>query len=215
MCVCVYMGLPWWLSSKESACNVGNTRIILGEGNGNLLQYSCLENPMDRRAWWAPVHGVTRVGHDLATKSPLNIYIYIVSSVRFSSVAQSCQNLRPHGLQHTRPPCASPTPGVYSNSCPLSQWCHPTISSSVIPFSSRLQSFPASGSFQMSQFFASGGPSIGVSASASTWVLPMNIQDWFPLGWTGWISLQSKGLSRIFSNTTVQKHQFLGAELSL
>ena len=112
-------------------------------------------------------------------------------------------------MQHTRPPCPSPTPRVYSNSCPLSQWCRPTISSSVIPFFSHLQSFPTSGSFQMSQFFASGGQSIGVSASAS--VLPMNIQDWFPLGWTGWISLQSKGLSRAFSNTTVQKHQFFGA----
>ena len=100
-------------------------------------------------------------------------------------------SLPPHGLQHTSPPCSSPTPGVYSNSCPLSWWCHPTISSSVVPFSSHLQSFPASGSFLMSQFFASGGQSIGVPASAS--VLPMTIQDWFPLGWTGWISLLSKG----------------------
>ena len=111
----------------------------------------------------------------------------------------------PHGLQHARPPCPSPTPGVYPNSCPSGQWCHPTFSSSVIPFSSSLQSFPASGSFSMSQFFASGGQSIGVSASAS--VLPMNTQDWSPLGWTSWISLQSKGLSRVFSNTAVQKHQ--------
>ena len=111
-------------------------------------------------------------------------------------------SLRPHGLQHARPPCPSPTPRVYSDSCPLSRWCHPTISSSVIPFPSRLQSFPASGSFPVSQFFASGGQSCGVSASAS--VLPMNIQGWFPLGWTGWISLQSKELSRVFSNTTVQ-----------
>ena len=114
--------------------------------------------------------------------------------------------LQPHGLQHARPPCPSPNPGVYSNSCALSWWCHPTISSSVIHFSSCLHSSPASGSFQMSQFFTSGGQSIG--ASASTSVLPMNIQDWFHLGWTGLISLQSKGLSRIFSNTTVQKHQF-------
>ena len=111
-----------------------------------------------------------------------------------------------------RPPCPSPTPEIYSNSCPLSLWCHPTISSSVIPFSC-LQSFPASGSFQMSQLFASGGHSIGVSASAS--VLPMNIQDLFPLGCTGWISLQFKGLSRVFSNTTVQKYQFFSAQLSL
>ena len=132
---------------------------------------------------------------------------------QFSSVAQSCSTLQPHGLQHAKLPCPSPTPGACSNSCPLSWWCHPTISSSVIPFSSRLQSFPASGSFPMSQFFTSGGQSIGISAS--TWVLPMNSQDWFPLGSPGWISLQSKGLSRVFSNTTVQKHQLFGAQLSL
>ena len=107
------------------------------------------------------------------------------------------------------PVFSSPTPGAYSNSCPLNQWCHPTIYSSVIPFSSHLQSFPASGSFPMRQFFTSGGQNIGASALAS--VLPMNIQDWFPLGWTGWISLQSKGLSRVVSNTTVQKHQFFSA----
>ena len=118
---------------------------------------------------------------------------------QFSSVTQSCSILRPHGLQHARLLCPSPTPKAYSNSCPSSQWCHPTISSSVIPFSSHLPSFPASGSFQMNQFFASGSQSIGASASAS--VLPMNIQDWSPLEWTGWISLQSKGLSRVFSNT--------------
>ena len=121
--------------------------------------------------------------------------------------------LQPHGLQHARPPCPSPTPGVYSNSWPLSQWFHPTISSSVVPFSSCPQSFPAWGSLQMSQPFASGGQSIGASASAS--VLPMKIQDWFLLGWTSWISLKSKGLSRVFSNTTVQKHQFFGTQLSL
>ena len=119
----------------------------------------------------------------------------------------------PHGLQHARPPCPSPAPRVYSDSCPLSRWCHPAISSSVIPFSSCPQSFPASGSFQMSQFFTSGGQSIGVSASASD--LRMNIQDWFPLEWTGWISLLSKWLSRVFSSTTVQKHQFFGAQPSL
>ena len=143
---------------------------------------------------------------------------------QFSSVTQSCPTLCSpmnhstpglpvHHQQHTRSPCPSPTPGVYSNSCPLSRWCHPTISSSVIPFSSHLQSFSTSGSFQMSQFFASGGQSIGVSASTS--VLPMNIQDWFPLGWTGWISLLSKGLSGVFSNTTVQNHQSFSAQLSL
>ena len=133
--------------------------------------------------------------------------------VQFSSVAQLFDSLWPHRLQHTRPPCPSPTPGACSNSCPLSRWYHPTISSSVVPFSSCLQSFPASGSFLMSQFFTSGGQSIGVSASAP--ILPMHIQNWFPLGWTGWITLQSKGLSRVFSNTTVQKHRFFGAQLSL
>ena len=122
--------------------------------------------------------------------------------LRFSSVAHSCPTLWPDGLQHASLPCPSPTPGACSNSCPLSWWCHPTISSSVVPFSSCLQSFPASGSFPMSQFFTSGDQSIGVSASAS--VLPMNIQDWFPLGLTGLISLQSRGLSRVFSNTTVK-----------
>ena len=134
-----------------------------------------------------------------------------VSSVQFSHSVVS-DSLRPHGLQQARLPCPSPTLRVYPNSCSLSWWCHLTISSSVIPFSSRLQSFPASGSFQMSQFFVSGGQSVGVSASVL--VLPMNIQDWFPLGWTGWISLQSKD-SRVFSKTTVQKYQFFGAQLSL
>ena len=138
--------------------------------------------------------------------------IFIFSSVQFSSVAQSCPTLQPHESQHTKPPCPSPTPAVYSNSCPWSQWCHPAISSSVVAFSSCPQFLPASGSFPMSQLFTSGGWSFGVSASAS--VLPMNTQDLSPSGWTGWISLQSKGLSRVFSNTTVQKHQFFGAQLS-
>ena len=136
----------------------------------------------------------------------------LFSSVQFSHLVMS-NSLQTYGLQHARFPCPSPTTRVYSNSSPLSWWCHPTISSSVIPVSSCLQSFPASGSVQMSQLFASGGQSIGVSASAS--VLPVNIQAWFPLGWSGWISLQSKGLSRVFSNTTVQKHQFFGVQLSL
>ena len=122
-------------------------------------------------------------------------------------------SLWPHGLQHTRLPCPSPSPRICSDSCPLSRWCHPTILSSVIPFSSCLLSFPASRSFLMSQFMASGGQSIGASASVS--VLPVNIQDWFPLGWTDWISLQSKGFLRVFFNTTVQKHQFFGAKPSL
>ena len=141
-----------------------------------------------------------------------NLLIVFSHSVQFSHSVIS-DSLWPHGPQHTRPPCPSSTPGVYPNSFPLSQWCHPTISSSVIPFSSHLQSFPASGSLQMSQLFASSGQSIGVSASTS--VVPMNSQDWFPLGWTDWISLQSKGLWRVFSNTTVQKHQFVGPQLSL
>ena len=135
-----------------------------------------------------------------------------ISSVQFSRSVMS-NSLQPPRLQHTSPPCLSPTPRACSNSCPLSWQCHPTIQSSVVPFSSCLQSFPASGSFPMSQFFASGGQSIAVSASAS--VLPMNNQDLFPLGWTGWVSLLSKGPSRVFSNTTVQKHQFFRVQLSL
>ena len=134
----------------------------------------------------------------------------------FSSVWFSCSvvsnSLRPHESQHARPPCPSPMPRVYPNPCPSSRWCHPAISSSVVPFSSCHQIFPALGPFPMSQLFAWGSQSIGVSASTS--VLPMNTQDWSPLGWTGWIFLQSKGLSRVFSNTTVQKHQFFGTQLS-
>ena len=157
------------------------------EGNGNPLQFSCLENSMDREP----------VGY---------------SPVQFSCSDVS-DSLQPHELQHSRPPCPSPTPGVHSDSHPSSQWCHPAISSSVVPFSSSPQPFQASGSFQMRQLFSSGGQSVGVLASTS--VLPMNTQDWSPLGWTGWISLQSKGLSRVFSNTTVQKHQSFGPQLSL
>ena len=137
--------------------------------------------------------------------------VHQFSSVQFSHSVVS-DSLRPHESQHTRPPCPSPTPRVHSNSCPSSQWCHPAISSSVVPFSSRPQSLSASESFPMSQLFAWGGQSIGVSALASG--LPMSTQSWSPLGWTGWISLQSKGLSRVFSNTTVQKHQFFRAQLS-
>ena len=150
--------------------------------------------------------------HDLALhfweKCGLFQYNKMVSQFSLSVVSES---LWPHGLQHTKPPCPSPTPRVYPNSCPLSWWYHPTISYSVVLFSCCHQSFPPSEVFQMSQFFASGGQSIGVSASTA--VLAMNTQDWSPLGWTGWISLQSKGLSRVFSNKTVQKHQF-GAQLS-
>ena len=142
--------------------------------------------------------------HDDGCQSPT--WSFSRAPVQFSRSVTS-DSLWPHGLQHTRPPCLSPTPGVHSNSCPSGQWCHPTISSSVVPFSSCLQSFPASRSIPMSQFFTSGGQSIGVSALAS--VLPMNIQDWFLLGWTGWISLQSKGLSRDFSNTTELQGQVI------
>ena len=156
-------------------------------------------------------------GFGIVNKTEVDIFLEFCCffhdlTIQFSHSVMS-DSLRPHGLKHTKIPCPSPDLGIYSNSCSLSQWCRPTISSSVNPNSSRLQSFPALGSFPMSQFFASGGQSIGVSASAL--VLPMNILDWFPLGWTGWISLQSKGLSRVFSNTTVQKHQFFDTQLSL
>ena len=144
--------------------------------------------------------------------STYNLHLYFSSSAQLSRSVVS-DSLQPHEPKHARPPCPSPILGVYPNSCPLSRWCHPTISSSVIPFFSCPPSFPASGSFPMSQLFAWRGQRIGVAASAS--VLPMNTQDWFPLGWIGWISLQSKGLSRVFSNTTVQKHQFFGTQLSL
>ena len=143
---------------------------------------------------------IERPSHDLTQFSSVQ---------SLSRVQNSFQH---HGLKHARLPCSTSTPRACSNSCPSSWWCHPAISSSVVPFSSCLQSFPASGSFPVSQFFTSGGQSIGVLASAS--VLPMNIQGWFPLGWTGWISWQSKGLSRVFSNTTVQKHPFFSTQLS-
>ena len=151
------------------------------------------------------------------TPSGWLLYIFLKKDKRYWWVQFSCSvvsySLQPHGLQHASLPCPLPIPGACSNSHPSDWWCHPTISSSVVPFSSCLQSFLASGSFPTSQLFPSGGRSIGVSASAS--VLPMNIQDWFPWGLTGFISLQSKGLSRVFSNITVKKHQFFGAQLSL
>ena len=155
---------------------------------------------------WHTIDGEHSVSMLVITQS------LVSSSVKFSHSVMS-NSLQPHEPQHARPPCPLPTPRVYPNSCPLSRWCQATISPSVVPFSSCPQSFPASGSFQMSQLFASGGQSIGVSASTS--VLPMNTQTWSPLGWLVGISLQSRGLSRVFSNTTLQKHQFFGAQLSL
>ena len=149
----------------------------------------------------APAHPLSSLEFDLVA----------FSSVQFSRSVVS-NSLWPHESQHARPPCPSPTPRVHSDSCPLSQWCHPAISSWVVPFTSCPQSHRASESFPMNQLFAWGGQSIGVSALAS--VLPMNNQDWSPLGWTGWTSLQSRGLSRVFSSTTVQRHQFFGSQLS-
>ena len=174
---------------------------------------------MYRGLWQAIVHGVAKSQtqlnmHHIRFLNANSIFCYRFIQIAYSF--SSVQLLSSVWLFVTswtavcRLPCPSPTPGAYSDSCPSGRWSYPTVSSSVVPFSFVLQSFPASGSFQMSQFFASGGQSIGVSASAS--VLPMNIQDWFPLGWTGWISLQSKGLSRVFSNTTVQKHQLFGTQ---
>ena len=185
---------------------------------------------MDREAWCAAIHGVaesdmtewlnwTMRRQIICPKDYPGIqlirdqqHIFFKVSVQFSSVAQSCPTLRPHESQHTRPPCPSPTTGLHPDSCPSSRWCHPTISSSVVPFSSYPQSLPASESSPMSQLFAWGGQSTGVSALAS--FLPKKSLGWYPLKWTSWISLQSKGLSTIFSNTTVQKHQFFSAQFS-
>ena len=181
-----------------------------GEGYGNPLQGSCLENPTDRWVWQATVHAVPQGPgwSDLAWMHIgiyIDIYIYIYIFVVVVQSFSRVQLFETNGLQHVRLPCPSPSPGACSNSCPLSWWCHPTISSSVAPFSSCLLSFPAS----VSRLFTSGGQSIGASAPAS--VLPVDIQNWFPFELTGLISLQSKGLSRVFFNTTVQKHQFFGA----
>ena len=167
-----------------------------------------------QKGWWARFD--RRVGVDRPPKQRARMekrewgdgcFLLVQSGSQFICSVVS-DSLQPPELQHARPPCPSPTAGAHQNPCPLSRCCHPTISSSVVPFSSCLQSFPASGSFPMSQLFASDGQSIRVSASAS--VLPMNTHDCSPLGWTGWISLQSTGLSRVFSSTTVQKHQFFG-----
>ena len=185
--------------SKWSSLLLLGRVYIIGGGNGSPLQYSCLENPRDRGAWWAALCGVTHSQTQLKRlSSSSRVYIRLLqircltfvvqrtikAVVQFSSVAQSCPTLcNPMNHQQARPPCPSPTPRIHPHPCPLSQWCHPIISSSVVPFSSCPQSFPASGSFQVSQLFASGGQSIGVSASTS--VPPVNTQDWSPLGWTG------------------------------
>ena len=188
-----------------------------GRSSGRHLFKGQRSPPMTSRQW----EFYRQSGRGVTCRNSTVIFTLVMSGltsvilVTFSSV-QSLSHVwlfLPHGLQHARLPCPSPAPATCSNSCRSSQWCHPIISFSVIPSSSCLQSFPASGSFPMSQFFASGGQSIGVSALAL--VLPMNIEDSFPLEWTSWSSLLSKGLSRIFSNTTVQKHQFFGAQLSL
>ena len=165
------------------------------------------------------------INHHLATRDiadAMRIHEWMLKMVSESLIRNKMfqfsrsvvsDSLQPHEWHYTRPPCLSPTTRVHSNPCLSSQWCHPTISSSIVSFSYCPQSFPASGSFQMSQFFTSGGQSIGVSASTS--VLPLNTQDWYPLGLTDWIALQSKGFSRVFSNTTVQKHQFFSTQVSL
>jgi len=226
------MGLPGWHSAGASTCRcrrrwslgfVSGLGRSPGVGNGNSFQYSCLENSMGSGGLWATVHEIaknrtqpsdwahtyTAIKSRMISEMSPNIWKLLL--LLFShSVVFDC--LWPHGPQHARLPCPSPSPRACSNSRLLSQWCHLTIPSSVVPFSSRLQSFPASGAFLRSQLFMSGGQSIGASASAS--VLLMNIQDWFPLGWIGLISLQSKRLSRVFS-TPVQKHQFFSIHPSL
>ena len=206
-------GLVWFIFQKQNLQPCSRLRAQEAQTAG-LPTHLCLYSTHHpRKVLFPPLF--------LAIYIFVCVYIYIYTqlqtflyiSVSHFSCSVMSDSLQPHGLQHARPPCPSPTPGVYSNSCPLSWQCNPTISPSVISFSSCPQFFPASGSFQMSQPFVSGGQSTRVSALTS--VLPMNSQDWSPLGWIGRISLQSKGLSRVFSNTTVQKHQFFGTHLSL
>ena len=232
MCVCPLPCPPsclrgWWLGTGRnveerqlvsSSAIPGWNSLFLGPSSRECLSYSSLSPillPSNSPPYGPSYPGQSHLHPQTPIQEKWSCRLVGFLWPQFSSVQFSCSvmsdSLRPHGPQHTRPPCSSPTPRVYSNSCPLSRWCHPTISPSVIPFSSCLQSFPASGSFPMSQFFTSGGQSIEVSASAS--VLPMNTQDWSPLGMDGWISLQSKGLSRVFSNTTVQKHKLFGTQL--
>ena len=202
--------------------NAGDSGLIYrlgrspGEEDGNPLQSSGLENSMDWGAWWTAVHGVTKESDMTSNYTTQQQHIWdfnvqLNDPVQFSRSVVSDSSL-PHELQHARPPCPSPTPEVHSDSCPSSQWCHPAISSSVVPFSSCPQSLPASETFPMCQLFTRGGQSTGVSALAS--FPPKKSQGWSPSQWTGWISLQSKRLSRVFSNTTVQKHQFFSTQPS-
>ena len=191
-----------WLS--EEALQIAEKREVKGKGERGI--YTQLNAEFQRIA---SRHKKTFL-RDQCREIEVNNRMGKNSQFSHSVVSDS---LWSHGLQHIRLPCPSPTPEACSNSCPSSQWCHPTMSSSVVPFSSCPQSFPASGSFSVSQFFASGGQTIEVSALAS--FLPKNTQGWSPSEWTGWISLQSKALSRVFSNTTVQRHQFFGTQLSL
>ena len=218
--VWVGLGMHWWYSVTWSwPCGGRKQQIVLGE-RSKIFSFCQMEPHVSQGVviwyvWFAVGSKVRnlRIRKGMAgIFLSLEITLGLVQLVQFSCSVMS-DSLQPHGLQHARPPCLSPALGVYSNSCPLSRWCHPAISSCVFPFSSCPQSFTASASFPMSQLFASGGRTIGVSASTS--VLPRNIQDWSPLGWTGWISLQSKGLSRVFSKTTIQQHQFFGTQLSL
>ena len=210
--------MRWWLPSFKSLHaqqkKKKKQREYCKKHGGSEKQFSGIPNLSQPPFNWSTF--LASVCWFLEWKLFLLLYqiyqLFKLSSVQFSHSLMS-DSLPPHEPQHARPSCPSPTHRVHPNPCPSSRWCHPTILSSVIPFSSCPQSFPASGSFPMTQLFAWGGQIIGVSASAS--VLPMNTQDWSPLGWTGWISLQSTGLSGVFSNTPVQKHQFYGAQLSL
>ena len=195
-------------SLTEDGCSIRYAWCNLYPDSNDLVELEVVQ------MLWSSWNPRTIIPTHLGTMCPIPTHLLLnisSPSVQFSRSVVS-DSLRPHEPKHARPPCPSPTPGVYPNSCPLSQWCHPTISSSVVPFSSCPQSFLTSAAFQMSQLFTLGVQSIGVSASTS--LLPMNTQDWSPLGWTGWISLQSKGISRVFSNTTVQKHQLFCAHLS-
>jgi len=210
------VGWHHWLNGHEFGWTLG-----VGDGQGGLVCCSSQgHKELDMTEWLNWLTDIKFKWNKLSNQKvergwmdfkKYPIMHYLLLSLCSHSVLSD--SLQPHGLQHARLSYPSSSLGACSNSCVLSWWCHPTISSSVVPLSSCLQSFPASGSFPVSQVFASGGQSIGISASE--WVLPMNIQSWFPLGFTGLISLQSKELSRVFSNTTVQKHQFFHAQLSL